>query len=121
MMRYWLAVGQGLLSLQQVRVEGDVFITSVSSLSFSPFICPLFHLFSYLFYLSSPFLWEMAQIDQQVDRSLSPNTINLHHMMCNIQKGPFMHFVDNAGPDQPTHKRRLIRTFIVRLQNQWIL
>ena len=29
--RYWLTVGQGLLSLYQVRVEGNVFISSVSS------------------------------------------------------------------------------------------
>ena len=32
---YWLTVGQGLISLQQVRVEGGVFIFSVSLLSFS--------------------------------------------------------------------------------------
>ena len=32
-----------------------------------------------------------------------------------------MQFADNAGPDQPAHKRRLIRAFIVRLQNQQIL
>ena len=31
---YSLIVGQGLLSLYQVRVEGDVFISSVSSISF---------------------------------------------------------------------------------------
>ena len=24
-----------------------------------------------------------------------------------------MHFTDNAGPDQPAHKRRLIRAFVV--------
>ena len=61
-----LTVGEGLLSLQQVRVEGIVFISSVSSLihsfsSFSP--VPIFHLFYYLFYLSSPFLWDMTQND----------------------------------------------------------
>ena len=32
-----------------------------------------------------------------------------------------MQSADNAGPDQPAHKRRLIRAFVVRLQNQWIL
>ena len=32
-----------------------------------------------------------------------------------------MQFADNAGPDQPAHKRRLIRAFFVRLQNQQIL
>ena len=39
----WLTVGQGLLSLQQVRVEGvTFFISSVSSLS----LIFLFHIFS---------------------------------------------------------------------------
>ena len=33
-------VGQGLLSLQQVRVEGEIFISSVSSLSFIFFLLP---------------------------------------------------------------------------------
>ena len=37
---YCLTVGQGLLSLQQVRVEGGVFISSVSSLPFI-FLPPL--------------------------------------------------------------------------------
>ena len=37
---YWLTVGQGLLSLQQVWVEGECLISSVSSLSFI-FLSPL--------------------------------------------------------------------------------
>ena len=37
---YWLTFGQNLLSLQQVREEGNVFIFSVSSLSFI-FLSPL--------------------------------------------------------------------------------
>ena len=41
-------------------------------------------------------------------------------MMDNAHKGPFMQFADNEGPDQPAHKRRLIKATIVRLQNQWI-
>ena len=32
-----------------------------------------------------------------------------------------MHLADKAGPDQPVHKRRLIRTFVVRKRNQLIL
>ena len=52
---YWLTVGQGLLSLQQVRVQRECFISSVFfSLPliylFSP--VPLFHLLYYLFSLS---------------------------------------------------------------------
>ena len=61
-----LTVGQGLLSLQQVKVEGDVFISSVSSLSFiflSPLSLPFIS--STISYLSSPFLWETTQNDPQ--------------------------------------------------------
>ena len=36
------------------------------------------------------------------------------------EKGPYVIFVNNAGPDQRAHKHRLTRAFIVRLQNQWI-
>ena len=52
---------------EQERVEGDVFIFSVSLLSFlfSFFPVPLFHLLYYLFYLVSSFLWETAQNDPQ--------------------------------------------------------
>ena len=57
---YWLTGGQGLLSLLQVKVEGECFyffcfFTFIHFL-FSP--VPLFHLLYYFFYLSSPFLWE---------------------------------------------------------------
>ena len=41
--------------------------------------------------------------------------------MPNAGKGPFMQFVDKAGPDQPRHLHRLIKAAIVSLQNQWIL
>ena len=40
------------------------------------FPVPLFHLFYYLLYLFSPFLWETTQNDTRVDMSLKPNTIN---------------------------------------------
>ena len=36
-------------------------------------------------------------------------------------KRAHMQFADNEGPDQPAHKRRLIRACVVRLQNRWIL
>ena len=39
---YWPTVLQDPLSLQQVRVEGNVFISSVSSLSFSSFPLSLY-------------------------------------------------------------------------------
>ena len=45
---YWLTVRQGLLSLQQVKVEGECFISSVSSLSFV-FLSPCPSLSSPLF------------------------------------------------------------------------
>ena len=64
---YWFTVGQGLLSLQQVRVEGEcfyfLFLHFHSLSSFSS--VPLFHLLYYLFYLSSPFLWETTENDPQ--------------------------------------------------------
>ena len=31
-----------------------------------------------------------------------------------------MQMADNAGPDQTAHLRRLIRAFVVHLQNPWI-
>ena len=61
---YWLTVGQGLLSLQQVRVEGECFYFFGSSLSFIFLFSPV-HLFHFLYNLSSPFLWEMTQNDPQ--------------------------------------------------------
>ena len=36
-------------------------------------------------------------------------------------KRTLMQFANNAGPDHPAHKCRLIWACIVRLQNQWIL
>ena len=36
-------------------------------------------------------------------------------------KRDLIHFVDNAGSDQPAHPRRLIWAFVVRIHNQWIL
>ena len=64
---YWLTVGQGLLSLHQVRVEGDCFyFFCFFSFIYFPFCpVPLFHFLYYLFYLSSPFFLEMTQNDPQ--------------------------------------------------------
>ena len=63
---YWLTVGQGLLSLQQVWVEGECLISSVSSLSFIFLFLPCPSLSSsQLSLLSSPFLWETTQNDPQ--------------------------------------------------------
>ena len=43
----------------------------------------------------------------------------LKHSDYQDEKGPYaMQFVDNAGPDQPAHLRRLIWAFIVLFQNQ---
>ena len=44
------------------------------------------------------------------------------YMTHNAQKKwELMKFADNAGQDQPAHLRRLIRAFVARIQNQWIL
>ena len=53
---YWLTVGQGLLTLQQVRIEGNVFLFPVSSLSFIFLsLLSLSFILIDLFYLFSPF------------------------------------------------------------------
>ena len=52
--------------------------------------------------------------------SLFPRAIFLmfiYHLLGNTQNEPLCNVRTNAGPDQPAHKRRLIRAFIVRLQN----
>ena len=63
---HWLTIGQCLLFLQQVRVEGGCFYFFCFSLSFISSFSPIppIHLY-YLFYLSSPFLREMMQNDPQ--------------------------------------------------------
>ena len=63
---YWLTVGQGLLSLKQVKIKGG----GGYFFCFFPFIpvplsSLLFHLLYYFLYLFSPFLWETAQNDPQ--------------------------------------------------------
>ena len=57
--RDWLSVGQGLLSLQQVRVEGECFYL-FCFLAFIHFaLSPLSHSYPLCYLcLSSPFLWE---------------------------------------------------------------
>ena len=64
---YWLTVGQGLLFLQQVRVVGEClyFFCSFTFIHFPFSPVPLFYLLYYLFYISSPFLWETTQNDPQ--------------------------------------------------------
>ena len=42
------------------------------------------------------------------------------HVIGNARKGPIQ-FADSVGPDQPAHKRRLLKAFVVRLQNQCTL
>ena len=77
--RYWLTVGQGMLFLQQVRVEGDVFISSVSSLSFIFLLLPCPFLSSPLLSLLSLFSLSLGNDTKwptRVDGSLNPNTID---------------------------------------------
>ena len=63
-----VTVGQGLLPLQQVRVEGECFyfvcFFTFIQIPFSS--VPLFHLLYLIFsYISSPFLWETIQNEPQ--------------------------------------------------------
>ena len=71
-----LQLGKAYYSLQKVRVEGVFFISSLYFRLFSSFSpVPLFHL---LYHLSSPFLWETTQNDQQgLTCRLNPNTIKI--------------------------------------------
>ena len=74
---YWLTVGQGLLSLQQVWVEGECLISSTLSFIFLFLSCPS---------LSSPQLSRLSLFSlslgddtkwpTRVDVSLNPNTIS---------------------------------------------
>ena len=78
---YWLTVGQGLLSLQQVRVEGEC---CYFFCSFTFFHLPLSSL-SLSFILSTissirflPFSGNNTKWPTRVDMSLNPNTINVN-------------------------------------------
>ena len=81
---YWLTVGQGLLSLQQVRIEGDCFyffcFFTAIHFHFSPvpsLSCPLLYLLS-LFSLS---LGDDTKWPTKADVLLNPSTVNQnrHH------------------------------------------
>ena len=77
-----------------------LFLHFHSSSSFFP--VPLFHLFYYLFYLFSPFLWETTQNDAtRVDVSLNPNTVSWH-IMCRARKWPLYLYTykNKEGLDQ---------------------
>ena len=93
---YWLTVGQGLLSLQHIRIEGGMFL-------FLLFLC--FHSFSFFPCpsLSSLLSFFLLSLDDtkwhtRVDVSLNPNTINnlcklgKHHVLNYIQPQRFPGF-----------------------------
>ena len=97
---YWLTVGKGLLSLQQLRVQGDFFISLFlyfhSFSFFSP--VPLLHLLYYFFSLFSVSLEDDIKWPTVVDVSLNPNTISQskywdtltsYHTGPNIWTNPF--------------------------------
>ena len=70
--------------------------------SFFPF--PLFHLLYYIFYLSSPFLWEITKWPTKVDVSLNPNTINWNRWR-HLTKVTYKLIQHKIGldPDQMSH------------------
>ena len=90
---YWLTVGQGLLSLQQVRVEGECFyffcFLTFIHFPLSPLSLSFISLtISSLFSLS---LGDDTKWPKRVDMSLNPNTIIpifQWNMMCNAFEGP---------------------------------
>ena len=69
---YWLTVGQGLLSLQQVRVKEKCFYFFF----FFTFVHFPLSPHYYLFYLPSSFLWETTKWPTSVDLLLNPKAIN---------------------------------------------
>ena len=74
---YWLTVGQGLLSLQQVRVEAKCccFFCSFAFFHFPSFFpIPHFHLLYYLSSLFSLSLGDNINWPTRVDISLNSNT-----------------------------------------------
>ena len=79
---YFLTVGQGLLSLQQVKVEGECFyffcFFNFIHFPFSP--VPLFHLLYYLLSLFSVSLRDDTKWPTRVDVSFNPNN-QINHML----------------------------------------
>ena len=74
---YWFTVGQGLLSLQQVRVEGGWFYFFCFFTFFYLFVpFPLFHLPYYLFYLFSLSLADDTRWPTRTEVLFNSNTIN---------------------------------------------
>ena len=66
----WLTVGQGLLSLWQVGVEGECFFTFIPVLLSSQSLSLISN------YLFSPFLWEMTQMTYKGWRVIKPQQSN---------------------------------------------
>ena len=74
---YWLTVGQGLLSLQQVRVEGE-YCYFLCSFTFFHFPLSSLSLLLFLLSLFSLSLGDDTKWLTRVDVSLNPNTIQLY-------------------------------------------
>ena len=123
---YGLIVWQGLLSLQQVRVEGECFYFFCLLLSFIYLVLTCPSLSSPLLSLLSLFslsLGDDTKWPTRVDVSLNPNTINQKHFLfvnicsfhwfCKRATLALIIFADKTGPDQPAQMCRLIRTRVV--------
>ena len=89
-----LQFGNALLSLQQVRVEGEWFISSVSLLSFLFLFLSCPSLSSPLLSLFSLSLGDDIKRPTRVEVSFTPNTINMH---CHKWLGLWRHY-RLAGP-----------------------
>ena len=87
---YWLVAGQGLLSLQQVKVEGWFYFFCFFTFIHFPFShVPLFHLLYYLLSLFSLSLGDDTTWPTRVDASLNPNSVK-SITCCQVTKhGPF--------------------------------
>ena len=96
---YWLTVGQGLLSLQQIKVEGECFYFCFFTFIHFPFSpVPLFHLLNYLLSLFSLSLGDDTKWPTRVDVSLNPNSIKSITCCPMTKHGPFTDLIKIPCP-----------------------
>ena len=57
------------------------------------------------------------------DRVAFPESISILQNTCNahLKKKPYIAYEGNEGPDHSEHSHSLIRVFVDRLQNQWVV
>ena len=97
-------VRSAILVAGKGRRWGDVYISSVSSLSFLFLFLPYLSLSSPLLSLL-PLSGRRHKMTQRVDVSLNPNNQFIHDLMT---------YATSIDPDQPAYPRSLIRVYAFR-------